>query len=149
MRNLLNVVLLLTLLTSGCCPESTRTEPNYPADISGWKKRQERGLTIIGNFALRKNESVDNGDLQIKLLEVKAGDPCVDAGSERHEPRVTLEFLRLRDGKKLCEETFSEKGSRTFSGTKCGSSLSQFEILGIYVIAINVKDEWVFFELRG
>ena len=149
MRILLSAVLLVALLTNGCCPESTRTEPNYPAEVSGWKKRQERGLTIIGNFALRKNESVDNGKLQIKLLEVKAGDPCVEAGSERHEPRVTLQFARLPDGKILCEETFSEKGSRTFTGTKCGSSLAEFEIFGIYVIAVNVKDEWAFFELRG
>ena len=148
MKKLLPVVLLAFLL-AGCCPESTRTEPSFPTETLGWNKRQERGLTILGKFAVRKGEAAGNDKLQIKLVDVKAGDPCVDAGDERHEPRVTLQFVRSSDGKTLCEETFSEKGARTFTGTKCGSSLAEFEALGIYVIAINVKDQWVFFELRG
>ena len=98
---------------------------------------------------LRKNQAIDNGQLQIKLLEVKAGDPCVEAGDERHEPRVTLQFLRLREGKMLCEETFSEKGSRVFAGSRCESTLTEFGVVGIYVSAVNVTDVWVFFELRG
>lgn len=98
---------------------------------------------------LRKDQTTENGELQIKLMELISGDPCVDAGSERHQARVTLQFVRVRDKKVLCEDTFVEKGSRVFSGTQCGSSLTEFGIMGIYVIAVNVKDEWVFFELRG
>ena len=106
-------------------------------------------MAIIGSFVLRKNEAKDNGKLQIKLLEVKAGDPCVEAGNERHEPRVTLQFVGLRDGKVLCEETFSEKGPRVFAGSRCESTLTEFGVVEIYVIAVNVTDEWVFYELRG
>jgi hypothetical protein len=41
-------------------------------------------------------------------------------------------------------------GRPTETGQRvCRSSLTEFGIMGIYVIAVNVKDEWVFFELRG
>jgi hypothetical protein len=149
MKNLLSAVILLACLTRGCCPESTRIEPNYPTEVSGWQQRHERGLKILGNFVLRKDQMIENGEIQIKLLELIPGNPCVDAGSERHQPRVTLQFVKARDEKVLCEDTFAEKGSRVFSGTQCRSSLTEFGIMGIYVIAVNVKDEWVFFELRG
>ena len=149
MRNPFPAVILWAFLAQGCCHQSPRTEPNYPTEISGWNIKRERGLTILGNFVLRQNQAIDNGKLQIKLLEVKAGDPCVEAGDERHEPRITLQFVRLRDGKTLCEETFSEKGSRAFAGSQCQSSLNEFGIMGIYVISVNMIDKWVFFELRG
>lgn len=149
MRKLLTGVILLAYLTSGCCPESSRTEPSYPTQVSGWQQRHERGLIIAGNFVLRKDQTTEGGRLRIKLVEVIAGDSCVDAGSERHQPRVTLQFASVQDEKVLCEAPFAEKGSMVFSGTQCGSSLNGFGIAGIYVIAVNVKDEWVFFELRG
>lgn len=149
MRNLCGAVILLACLGKGCCTESPRIEPNYPTEISGWEQRHERGLLIRGTLLLKKNQTTNNRELQIRLIDVIGGNQCVEAGDERHQPRVTLEFVRLRDGKVLCEETFSEKGSRVFSGSRCGSNLSEFGIFGIYVIAVNVKDEWVLFELRG
>jgi hypothetical protein len=149
MRNVFGAVILLACFMRDCCSESTRIEPSYPTEIPGWQQSHERGLTIRGTFLLRKNQSTDNGELQIKLIEVIPGNQCVEAGDERYQPRVTLEFVRLPAGKVLCEETFSEKGSRVFSGSRCGSNLSEFGILGIYVIGVNVKDEWVLFELRG
>lgn len=148
MKSFVILVVLVACVTRGCCPESPRTEPSNPSEVLGWQHRNERSLKIQGKFLLRQNQTTDNGEIQIKLVEVLAGKQCVDAGDERHQPRVTLEFVRLRDHV-VCEETFSEKGSRDFVGTRCGSNLSEFGILGIYVIGINVKEEWVFFELRG
>ena len=149
MTHLLFAVIIFACLMRGCCSETTRIEPNYPSEVSGWQESHERGLKIVGKFVLRKGETIQNEQFRIKLIEVTSGDPCVDAGDERHEPRVTLQFVRVRDGKTLCEDRFGEKGSRTFSGTQCQSNLSEFGVMGIYVIAVNVRDGWVFFELRG
>lgn len=73
MRNLCGAVILLASLTRGCCTESPRIEPNYPTNIPGWQQRNERGLAIRGSFVLRKNQTTDNEELQIKLTDVIAG----------------------------------------------------------------------------
>jgi hypothetical protein len=149
MKNVLAMLGLLSSLLRGCCSEMPRTEPPYPSDVAGWKQNRERGLRVLGNFVLKKDQSTDNGVLRIKVLDIIPGEPCSEAGTYQHQARVTIQFIRVSDQKVLCEDTFVEKGSMTMSVGPCRVNLSEFGILGIYIRAINLKEGWAFFELRG
>ena len=102
---------------------------------------------------LRKGETIDKGNIQIKVVEIIPGNLCDDAGSVQYQTRVRIQFIRLSDEKVMCEEVFPETGSALLSAQACGSSdisaLSDAGIEAIYVRAVNVKDGWAFFELRG
>lgn len=144
---------LIGSLLSGCCLPERRTESPYPSKVSGWlseperlKFHEEHGFWARGDFVLRKNESADDGKLKVKVIELIPPDPCAEGGSFLRQARVTLQFIRMSDQKMLCEETFPERGYLTVY-SKCGNSLSEFEIPGVGVTDINLKEGWAFIRL--
>lgn len=150
MKIVLLMVFMVIILMSDCCPKQRqREEPPYPNQVTGWVYREERGLKILGEFVLQKNESTDNGKVQVKLLEVIPGNPCAEPNTFGYLAKAKLQFIRMSDSKVLCEEIFGEKGSETLSATNCNNSLNEFGLLGIYIFAINLNDGWVHFELLG
>jgi len=149
MRTLLIAMLVAYGLLRGCCSQTPRVEPPYPTQVSGWNERHENGVRSLGTFVLKKGQTTDNGKLQVKLLVVIPGDSCAEAGTTISRARATLQFVRLPGQKVLCEDSFVETSSLTISGSACGKNLGEFGVAGIVIGDINLKEGWVFFELRG
>lgn len=103
---------------------------------------------MLGSFVLRKDEITDNGQVQVQVIELIPGEPCVDAGTLASHPKVKLRFVRSSDQALLCTATYAENEGATLS-RDCGNVLSEFGILGIGIRAINLKDGWVFLEFSG
>ena len=63
------------LAMSGCCrPVESNTPP--PAQVKGWQTVQVRGKDPIGEFVLKKGESVENQTIGIELVDVAPGENC-------------------------------------------------------------------------
>jgi len=139
----------------GSCLRQQRVEPTYPKDVSRWEGRKGENGIISRTFVLRKNEASDNGQVQIKVIEIIPGDPLVEAGSFNGQARARIQFSRMSDGKKLCEETYPEHGGSVLASQGCGSTssdisyLKSFGISAIVTLGINLKDEWVYFSING
>jgi hypothetical protein len=155
MKLLLIQIMLVCILTTGCCRIKQRVEPQYPSEVSGWKVREGRGFKIVGNFVIMKGNLIDNGKIQIKLVDVIPPDPCAEVADMQARARARIQFIRSSDQKVLCDDIYPENGAAGFSALGCRSSdsditaLSEFGISGIYTQAINIKEGWVFFELRN
>jgi hypothetical protein len=98
---------------------------------------------------LKKGQTTDNGKLQVKLLDIIPGDSCAEAGTTISRARATLQFVWLPEQEVLCEDSFVETSSMAISGSACGKNLGEFGVLAIVIGDVNLKDGWVFFELRG
>lgn len=154
MRLFLIMTVLICSLVRGCCHEDPRTEPPYPKpdEITGWKFSTDGGVRSLGNFLLKKNEATDNGKVRVKLLDVIPGDACAEGQSYLRLPSVKFQFIRVSDGKVLCEVSDAEHSTETIGAgpsSSCGNKLTEYDILGMLVNDINLKEGWVFFELRG
>jgi hypothetical protein len=148
MRTSLIAMLVAYSLLRGCCSETPRVEPPYPTEVSGWNERRARGVTSLGTFVLKNGQTTDNGKLQVKLLDVIPGDSCAEVGTTINRARATLQFVSLSEQKVLCEDSFIETSSMAISGSACGKNLGEFGVVGILIGDINLKEGWVFFELR-
>lgn len=154
MKLFLISVLFCGLMTQCCCPKPQHTDQPYPRDVSGWRERSERGITIHGNFVLRKGETTDNGKIQVGLVDIIPPDPCAEVGTFQRQARARIQFIRVADQRVLCEDTYAERGGRDFSPDECQSSasdisaLSELGVEALYVNAINLREKWVFFEIR-
>lgn len=153
MKKLLFKFLLLgvsTNLMSTCtCRERNKIEPPYPTNVRGWHRYEEQGVSYRGNFLLKVGKSTTDGKIQVKVINLIPADNCGDLQLFTNLDRVTLQFIRMSDKKILCEDIFGEKSSISISAGKCGNNLDDFNIIGIFVVAINMKENWVFFELFG
>jgi hypothetical protein len=149
MRAFLIAMLVTCGFLRGCCTETPRVEPAYPTQERGWNERYDKGVRSLGTFVLRKGQTTDNGKLQVKLLDVIPGDSCAEAGTTISRARAILQFVRLPEQKVLCEDSFVETSSMTISGTACSKNLGEFGVAGILIGDINLKEGWVFFEVRG
>lgn len=146
MKIRLITITALALCLAACCRPIQRDEPSFPKVIAGWKEYQDQGVKMLGNFVLRKGESIDNGKVQIRLLEVVPGNPCADAGEFQYQARAKIQFISLPDHSDLCADLYAEHSSSSFSGA-CESKLGGRGVSYVRVIAINLKDGWVFLGL--
>ena len=155
MKLLFVILALLGIGMQGCCIKENRVEPSYPSNLSGWEGRKKPDGSVIRDFVLRKGQAIDNGEVQVKVVDIIPGDPCAEGGSFLRVARARIQFVRLADLKFLCEETFAERSASIFSPDGCGSSQSDVSalkglgIFNIHVTAINLKEEWVSFGLLG
>jgi hypothetical protein len=140
------LVLLTMFFVRACCSAPDHIEPTAPNGPLGWKSTEEKGVRILGKFLLHRGETTSNDKIQVKVLEVFPGDGCAESASYLQNPSAKVQFVRLSDHQVLCESRFYEKES---GDLKCGQALSEFDVLGISVNAINLKEGWVFFELLG
>jgi hypothetical protein len=132
---------------TGCCIRQHRDEPLYPTNVSGWKARNYGDVTTPGEFVLKKNETIDNGKIQVKILDLVAPDACAEAGTFQRNARARIQFISLTNQKVMCDDLFAERGSKTLSSAKGCSSFSESGISFVYVSDINLKEGWVFFVL--
>jgi hypothetical protein len=140
------MLIIVMSLFSGCCfrRESNSYEPPYPQSVVGWKYHEENGVGIVGEFVLKKGESTNNGEVQIKIVDLISPDTCADQGTTQSKKRAKIQFVRMADNKVMCEETFPTGG-----GNLCGKSLDEFWISSIGIRDINIRDQWVHILLTG
>jgi len=136
-------VLVLAVWLSSCCPQ--RKEPPLPKDAIGWKDYQEGTTKLRGRFLLKKGETTDNGKVEIKVWELIPPDCPSEMGSFERQARVRLQFRSLSNPEIVCSDVFPEHGG----GSLCDSIADEYDIFGVGVGAINLKEEWVFFILSG
>jgi hypothetical protein len=134
--------LLFCLLLAGCC-DGDHSAPSLPQKTYlGWN---DNGFRSGGRFVLRKGEATDNGRVQVKVLDILSDNSCPD---RRPDPafQVVFQFTRMSDQKILCSGARPES-SHSFLISFCGNELVEFGISGCVVKTINLKENWVFFEL--
>src|SRR5215472_1894207 len=139
-------VLVFAVWLSACCPQ--RKEPPPPTDAIGWKDYKEGTTKLRGRFLLKKGESTDNGKVEIKVLELIPPNCAADVGSFERQARVKLQFRSLSNPQNLCSEVFPEHGGGLLI-PPCNSIAEEYDISGVGVGAINLKEGWVYFRLDG
>ena len=125
-------------------------EPAYPKSVTGWGEREDRGVRILGEFALKKGETTQNEKVQIKLLELIPPESCAAGGEFRAQARARLQFVRVADGRILCEDVFPEHGFSVLSGCrgpKDADYVAENGLGSIWVNDINIADGWIWFKL--
>lgn len=141
-------VVVIGLVIGGCCLKGgARKEPPYPGVKLGWDERDIRGIHLLGSFVLKTGETLENGNVQIKVIEMAPSDPCAGQYSLTGSDRVSLRFTRKTDQKVLCESIFNGQGLGTLSSAPCGDVTKESDIGSLYIKAINITDGWVYFEL--
>jgi hypothetical protein len=144
MKRIIIFALFVQLMPGCCFFRRDSYEPPRPQSVMGWKYQEVRGVSIIGEFVLKKGESTSNGEIQIKLVEVLPAEQCADQGEARAKRRARIQFITSSDQKVVCDQIFPTGG-----GNLCGSALDEFWISGIGIRDISVKDQWVYFILTG
>ena len=137
---------LLCFLTSGCCQLFSKEDkqPNRPSVTSSWSERTDFGVRSIGFFVMNKGESIDNGQLGVKVIDVLPKE-CKCMSCEPTYPRVRIAFYRPSDNKVLCEDDFFQGSSSFDIRPKCDPTMG---ISVISINAINTKEKWASFDLR-
>ena len=146
MKSLLLILALATALFSSACLCSWMkefNEPERPTYAQGWQEHQVGALTVKGQFVLNKGQSIDDGTVGIRVVDIRAGSCALFR--EPEYPSTKLQFFSIPDQRVLCEGTFRVGGSRLDVIEGCGNSL-KWGVLGIS--AINSKDNWVALDLR-
>jgi hypothetical protein len=144
MKYVLHTAALLTLLSlSGCCTWMKElNDPEKPANPRGWQVHEDRSTTVRGDFVLAKGESVDDGDIGIKVVEMHGGYCGLH---EPVYPEVKLQFFRVSDRSVMCEAVFpTGTAARLDTLAGCEGKL-KWGFIG--VTAINAKNNWVAFNL--
>jgi hypothetical protein len=136
-------VLVFAMWLSACCPQ--RKEPPPPKDAMGWKDFQEGTTKLRGRFLLKKGESTDNGKVELEVLELIPPDCPSEVGSFERQARVKLQLRSLSNPQIQCSDVFPEHGG----GEICDSIADDYDIWGVGVGAINLKEGWVYFILSG
>jgi hypothetical protein len=139
---------MIGLVIGGCCLiGEARKEPSYPTVRLGWDERGVRGVHMLGSFVLKPGEAIDDGNVQIKVVELTPGDPCAEAYSFVGADRVILRFARKTDQRTICEPIFMVGGGGSLLGDQCGRVAKESDIAAVYIKMINITDGWVYFEL--
>jgi hypothetical protein len=141
---------LLCGFAIGCCVNHLHKDPPYPGDVeTGWRERDTdlKGLQVRGVFILKKGEAVDNGEIQVKVVDIIANDPC-DTQGVNSLPKVTIQLRRMSDQVILCTGTYTEKAYGVLPAD-CGSEAAELGISGYRINAINLSKGWVLLELHG
>lgn len=144
------LLLILTFIYAGtgnCClyPSRQISQPKHPDNVRGWKDTEVNGVHVIAELVLRKNESSDNGNIGIEVVDILPPEQCVEPNSSLGQPRVVLRFYHPSDRKVLCEDTFRVASARLDS-SPCNLA-GKSGMMVINVRAVNTMDEWVWLDL--
>ena len=139
----ISVILLLAGLSAGCCYVRQEQQPARPNAISSWRERTDFGVTRIGYFVLNKGESLDNGKLGVRIIDIRPAE-CKCLTCIPTNPIARIGFYQPPNNTLVCDGEF--QGSASLQDVaKCDPSIGA---TGIYVYAINSKEQWVAFDLR-
>jgi hypothetical protein len=118
-------------------------KPIRPTSVHGWQKYDTGSITVTGEFVLSKGESVDNGRVGIRVIDIYPAKYHLLDSPEL--PEAKMEFFRVADQSRICEGVFTRGGNRLDLPDVCKNDL---EWTVIYVRDINHSESWVFFDLR-
>src|SRR5262245_22877533 len=158
MQNLKLIAVLSSLssiLLLSCNVKRTREEPPYPTGITGWEGKKNNSGEVNRYFVLKSGEATDNGQIQVRVIEIYPTEIWSESGSVRRMARARILVVRLSDNKVLCDDVYPEKGGAILSPQSCHCKSSDFELLRMNNIetfsniSINVKEGWVSFSMNG
>jgi hypothetical protein len=118
-------------------------KPTRPRSVHGWQKYDTGSIQIRGEFVLGKDESIDNGHVGIKVLDIYPAKYHLLDSPEL--PKTKIQFFRVSEQTPICEGIFSRGGNRLDLPDTCKNYL---EWTVIYIRDINHSESWVFFDLR-
>jgi hypothetical protein len=132
------------LLTfSGCC-RSVDSNPSLPAKVRGWQESGQGATKSIGEFVLKKGESIDNHNVAVQLVEITKGRSCV--GTESSAPSARVRFFRVSDKRTILEIDLTAGNTRLINFNR--SLVDEYGLDTISIRGINTKDGWLWFEVR-
>jgi hypothetical protein len=149
--------LILVMLPSGCCLRNSerRVEPEYPQGVSGWMNETARqafmkkyGFWSRGDFVIKRGASVDDGKVQVKLLDLIPPNSCCEpADVNCRAARAVISLVRMSDEKELCVVKAAEHSSGGYP--ECPPALDEVGIIGIGIDEINLRENWVHIRIDG
>ena len=154
MKILLVLFLLAAGLLNACCSKPHHDEPPYPTNISGWEGTRDNNGKIHRKFVLRKGEVTDNGEIQIKVVDIIPPEPCAEVGTFQRQARAKIQFIRLSDNRILSEDIYPEHGGSFIPYKEDDSTsptklvLTGLDIAAIVTLGINLKEQWICFQLN-
>jgi len=141
---LIFLLMLLSTTTSGCCSR-VESDPPRPNQVRGWREFEESGIKAIGEFVLKKGETVDNGSFGVKLIDTIPDQNCFITEGPSHLPKATMQFYRVSD-KQVLLEIDLPKANTSFMSFR-PSIVEEYSINTISIREINTKEGWIWFEL--
>lgn len=138
------VFIILSLLTCFSC-RTAQLNPAKPSDAVGWINENPNNL--VGKFLLKQGEATDNGTLQVRLVRVVAPHWLAEPGSYASTAKGQFQFVKVSDGKVLCNIEAPLGNTLFGSAGFCENQLDDFNVRAIYVKAVNTQDNWVYFHL--
>jgi len=137
------LILVSALLSAGCCHVGPQQQPARPNATSEWREQTASGVTRLGYFVMNKGESLDNGKLGVKVIDIRPAE-CKCLTCLPSAPTARIGFYKAPNPTLVCEGDFH--GSASLQDiAKCDPSIGA---TGIYVYSINSKEQWVAFDLR-
>lgn len=135
--------MIIVVLTVACGPGDDVENPTPPKSVHGWNAFDTGAITIKGEFLLRRGQSVDNGQIGVKVTDVF---PVTYHLLDSWEmPKAKVQFFNVADKTPLCEGVFTRGSNSLTTDALCGNRL---EWTDIYIRDVNYREGWVFFDLR-
>ena len=132
----------IMLLTTSCC-RTVHSDPASPTSTRGWQAFSEQGINAVGEFLIKKGQSVENGRLGVELISTIAPRKCSDPGAEQDLfPKAVVRFYAVPS-----KQTLAEVEIRRSTSTSLHSPVTDYGVNAIFAREINTKDGWVWFEL--
>ena len=145
MKITLVLSLASSLLMSGCCKQVHFT-PERPSVVRGWQKFDDHGMAVIGEFLLKKGQSVDNGKFGVELVRTIAPQKCYELSAENILiPHAVLRFYELPSKRTLIEIDASRHTNHRLMDFNF--PVDKYDVDSVLIDEINTKEEWVWFEL--
>lgn len=130
------------LLTTSCC-RTVHSDPASPTSTRGWKAFSEQGINAVGEFLIKKGQSVENESLGVELISTIAPRKCSDPGAEQDMfPKAVVRFYAVPS-----KQTLAEVQIRKSTSTSLHLPVTDYGVNAIFAREINTKDGWIWFEL--
>jgi hypothetical protein len=138
---LLVLIVVLPAL-SGCC-RSVDSNPSRPSQVRGWQEFGEGPTKTIGEFVLKKGESINNHIVAVQLVDIVKGRSC--SGTESTGPSALVRFYRVSDRQTLLEIQLTAGNTRLINFNR--PLVEEYGLDTIFIRGINTQDGWIWFEL--
>ena len=141
---LLFLGILLFMIACGC--KEVPSTPDPPTTVRGWQKFDEQGIHAIGEFLLRKHQSVENDKFGIELVETITPKRCSDHfGEDDVTPCVVMRFYEVPGKRVILETKIRKQANLRLIDVNFPTEI--YGVSAISVREINTRDEWAWFEL--
>jgi len=136
----------ILLFMSACGCVEVPSTPDPPTTVRGWQEFDEQGIHAIGEFLLRKHQSIENDKFGVELVETITPKRCSDPWAEDDvTPRVVMRFYEVPGKRVILETKIRKQANLRLIDVDFPSA--RYGVGAISVRDINTRDEWVWFEL--